>query len=260
GVRQRYFLTGFSRCIRCGGSMQAVSRASSGGRIFRSVCATYWNRGSTVCDNGMMADMPVADVAVSDILQAEVLKPRIVERALDLAVETLQHATGDESRVSGLERQLARLDRELANLAETAARGGAVPAILDLLTRRDQERRRVAADLARLTSSATRALPGTKALHARLREFLNDWRDLLQANTPQARSVLDCVLTDRIRFEPDDDQRQYRLTLPIAFDRLLVAVVPELRGLQDMVASPTGFDTSGIPFYGCFERPKWGAG
>jgi hypothetical protein len=31
------------------------------------------------------------------------------------------------------------------------------------------------------------------------------------------------------------------VTLPIAFDRL-VAVVPELRGLQDMVTSSTGRD------------------
>ena len=41
GVRSRYFLTGFGRCAVCGGSMQAVSRASSAGRNFRYVCATY---------------------------------------------------------------------------------------------------------------------------------------------------------------------------------------------------------------------------
>ena len=48
GVRTRYFLTGFGRCAVCGGSMQAVSRASSAGRNFRYVCATYWNSGASV--------------------------------------------------------------------------------------------------------------------------------------------------------------------------------------------------------------------
>jgi hypothetical protein len=64
----------------------------------------------------------------------------------------------------------------------------------------------------------------------------------------QARRVLDGVLVDRIRFDPDADHRRYQLTLPVAFDRLIVAAMPALRRLQEMMASPMGFETGGNPF------------
>jgi hypothetical protein len=52
--------------------------------------------------------------------------------------------------------------------------------------------------------------------------------------------VLDGVLADRIRFTPGRAQRRCTLTLPITFDRVLMAALPELgAGLQEMMASPT---------------------
>jgi hypothetical protein len=53
--------------------------------------------------------------------------------------------------------------------------------------------------------------------------------------------VFDLVLRDRIRFRPVEgkDGPSYELTVPIAFDRLLVSVIPSL---QVRVASPTGFE------------------
>ncbi len=90
GVRRHYFLTGHGRCSQCGGLMQAVSRASSAGRNFRYVCATYWNRGASVCANGRMVEMLVADSAVRDLLANEVLRQSIIERALDRALAVIQ--------------------------------------------------------------------------------------------------------------------------------------------------------------------------
>jgi len=67
--------------------MQAVSRLGAGGRrIFRYCCASYWNRGVAVCSNGRQVDMGMADRAVHDLLRTD-LKPRIFERALDLALD-----------------------------------------------------------------------------------------------------------------------------------------------------------------------------
>jgi DNA invertase Pin-like site-specific DNA recombinase len=229
GVRQQYFLTGFGRCVHCGGSMQAVSRASSVGRNFRYVCATYWNRGVSVCSNGMMVDMPVADAAVRDLLRAEVLQPRIVTRAIELAAVQAEQEQRDGSRVLRLRQRLAGLTVELSNLAQTAAHGGAVPAVLELLTQRDQERRLLAADLASEHRRVRPVLSSTD-LRQRLQGFLLNWHALLDANRPEARAVLDGVLADRIRFEPESDQHQYRLIVPIAFDRVVCAAVPELTG------------------------------
>lgn len=78
-------------------------------------------------------------------------------------------------------------------------------------------------------------------MRTRLRGFLDDWQQLLAADGVEARRLLDIALRDRIRFGPDAEQRRYRLFVPIAFDRILVAVLPELESqLQEMVASPTG--------------------
>ena len=132
GVRRHYFLTGFARCATCGGSMQAVSRASSSGRNFRYVCATYWNRGAAICPNGRMVDMAVADEAVQDLLATEVLRPAVVERALDRALAVIQAGAGVDRR-RPVERHLETVDAELRNLTETAAKGGAVPVVLEAI-------------------------------------------------------------------------------------------------------------------------------
>jgi hypothetical protein len=119
GVRTRYFLTGFGRCAVCDGSMQAVSRASSAGRNFRYVCATYWNRGASICPNGRMVTMAVADGAVQRLLATEVLRPVVVDQALTRALELLRTDADGSGRRQTLTRDLAAV--ELRNLAETAA-------------------------------------------------------------------------------------------------------------------------------------------
>ena len=239
GVRTRYFLTGFGQCDVCGGSMQAVSRASSAGRNFRYVCATYWNRGASICPNGRMVDMAVADGAVQQLLATEVLRPAVVDRALTRALELLRGDADGSGRREGLEHELARVEAELHNLADTAAKGGAVPVILEALERREADRRRLRAELERCEAPAT--LAPTSVLRAQLRQSLGDWESLLGRNVAEARPLLDLVLADRIRFTPIAD-RQYQLTVPIVFDRVMTAAVPELRGLQDRMASPTGFE------------------
>jgi hypothetical protein len=83
---------------------------------------------------------------------------------------------------------------------------------------------------------------------------------LLAGNTAEARQVLDGLLADRIRFAPSVAEHQYRLTIPLAFDRVLVAVVPQWQGLQETVASPSRraafreFALSvGIDFFGALK-------
>jgi hypothetical protein len=67
-----------------------------------------------------------------------------------------------------------------------------------------------------------------------LRTSLDDWRGLLTENVAEARPLLSVVPAgDRIAFQPLTDGR-YKLSVPIAFDRMLVMVVPELAGLQDL--------------------------
>ena len=239
GVRTRYFLTGFGRCDVCSGSMQAVSRASSAGRNFRYVCSTYWNRGASICPNGRMVDMSVADGAVHDLLATEVLRPAVVEQAITRALTLLTAENDGSGRRETLERDLTAVEAELRNLAETAAQGGAVPVILEALDRREADRQRLRHELAACQAPARIPPPGV--LRAQLRGVLDDWRGLLSRNVAEARPLLDLVLADRIRFTPMADRR-YQLTVPIQFDRVMSAAVPDLHGLQDRVTSPTGFE------------------
>ena len=177
GVRQHYFLTGFARCAMCGGSMQAVSRASGAGRNRRYVCATYWNRGATICSNGRMVEMRVADGAIQDLLAKEVLKPAVVERALDRALTLIQTGASGAGRRHVVERDLEMVDAELRNLAETAAKGGAVPVVLEALEQRDAERRRLLAELEACEAAPPLTLPSGRALRAQLGAFLRGLQD-----------------------------------------------------------------------------------
>jgi hypothetical protein len=144
--RRSYLLSGFARRSVCGGAIQAVSRSSTTGRLFRYVCGQYVN----VCGNRRMARMETADAAIRELLANEVLRPGVLERAPDLALEMLSADRQEderERRRQELEQRLAKLETQLANLADTAARGGAVPVILEALTRTDAERRAVLAQL-----------------------------------------------------------------------------------------------------------------
>jgi len=95
---------------------------------------------------------------------------------------------------------------------------------------------------AELTACKTEAPAQARlCLRAQLRGFLDDWPGFLSGNVAEARPVLHLVLADRIGFTPTAD-RGYQLTVPVVFDRVLTAAVPDLRGLQDRVASPRGTD------------------
>ena len=144
GVRRSYLLSGFARCALCGGSIQAVSRQSGGARQFRYACSSYWTRGASVCSNGRMTLLTDTDAALRELLAAEVLRPAVIQPALDRAVEQLrndQRGSALGARRRDVTLRLALLQRELANLADMAASGGAVPAILTALTAKDAERR-----------------------------------------------------------------------------------------------------------------------
>jgi hypothetical protein len=226
--------------------MQAVSRKSTTGRLFRYICSSYWNRGSSVCANGRMAVMEIADAAIRELLRSEVLRPAVIERALDRAVAILRTGAREQAqarRRAELPGRIAALETELSNLADTAARGGAVPAILEALTRKDTERRALAGELAALSQAGQAAEPlEPRALRRTLRGYLDDWQALLRGNVAEVRQLFALVLRDRIGFramEGENGTPSYELTVPIAFDRLLVSVVPSL---QVRVASPTGFE------------------
>jgi site-specific DNA recombinase len=245
GVRQSYLLSGFGRCGCCGGSVQVISRASTTGRLFRYGCGQYAGRGVAVCGNARLARLDQVDAGIRELLATEVLQPKIVELALDKAIAMLRApAQSNANRVQATKR-LRELETTLRNLTDTAARGGAVPAVLKALNEADAERRIVESQLTAMKTSRTANTVGdVHELRRTLRGYLDEWHALIGGNVAEARGLLQLLLRERIVFTPiagDDGRPMYELQIPIAFERLLVAVVP---GLQARVglASPTGFE------------------
>jgi DNA invertase Pin-like site-specific DNA recombinase len=242
-----YLLSGFGRCALCGGSMQAVSRASTRRgrrvRLFRYVCGNFANRGASVCRNGALAAMTAADDAIRSVLRQEILRTPVLERALDLAVATLQAGEARaQDHTAQLARRIAALETELERLAEVAARGGDVPAIAARLTRTDRERRALVEALAACRAAPASGTPRMDAAAARreLRGYLEGWDDLTSADVPSTRALLDVALRSRIVFRPIDAQGAltYELTVPLQLDRVLVRAVPALSRVRD--SSPMG--------------------
>ena len=117
-----------------------------------------------------------------------------------------------------------------------------MPVVLEALAKREPDRQRLRYALADATNGAGLAVtPG--ALKAQLRAFLADWMALVNGKVAEARNLLGIAMADRIGFEPSETG-SYALRVPIAFDRVITAAVPELRGLQDCLASPEGFEPS----------------
>jgi hypothetical protein len=186
-----------------------------------------------------MVTMAAADGAVQQLLATEVLRPAVVDQALTRALEVLRTDADGSGRLQALTRDLAAVEAELRNLAETAAKGGAVPVILKALKDREADGRRLQAELTACAAEPAATREPAHVLRAQLRGFLDDWQGLLSGNVAEARPLLDLVLADRIGFTPTAD-RGYQLTVPVMFDRVLTAAVPDLRGLRDRVASPRG--------------------
>jgi len=228
GSRQSYLLSGFARCGCCGGSVQVVSRASTTGRLFRYGCGQYAGRGATICSNARLARLDEVDAEIRELLATEVLRPTVIESALDKAIAMLRKPNLPVPDRNQLTKRLRAVEARLSNLTEMAAKGGAVPAVLEALNRSEAERQALERELAdRKVSRREDVCPDARTLRQVLRKQLDDWNGLIQGNVTEARGLLSVVLRERITFTPiagKADAPMYELKIPIAFDRLLVSL------------------------------------
>jgi len=166
-MRRSYFLSGFASCGCCGGSVQVVSSGSTTGGAFRYGCGQNAERGATVCANARRAKLDQVDAAIRAHLATEVLTPARREAALDRAIGMLQAPDPELDRARLTER-LRAVERLLVNLTDTAAQGGAVPAVVEALNRADTERRALLAALKQASANprADQTLAGTVAASA----------------------------------------------------------------------------------------------
>ena len=112
---------------------------------------------ATICGNARLAVLDQVDEG-REVLAKEVLRPNVIEAALDAALKMLRaDAQAPERSATAVKRWLAEVERRLANLTATAARGGAVLAIIEALNRADCERQALQAELAAIAKTARRS-------------------------------------------------------------------------------------------------------
>jgi len=228
-----HLLSGFARCAICGGGFASHSREHGKRRVQFYGCTSHWARGKTVCSNGLIGRMDIIDAEVLATLQDDVFRPSVIERAVEVALETFEAANLDEQREHA-EGELAAIDAEHAQLMAAVQRGGSVDTLARLVGRLQAlQARREALTKMQSNGRVIAAPRAAVGLERRIRAKLDDWRGLLARNRESGREVLKLLLTEPFRFSPEINERgrRYRFKGAIALDRVVEGVI-ELKSAQ----------------------------
>jgi DNA invertase Pin-like site-specific DNA recombinase len=229
GEGARYLLTGLVRCGLCGGTFEAMSRASGKRRAFVYGCAVHRRKGDSICQNALVVPMAAADVAILEAVESTLLDPAVVARAFSYAIEALEAERSTERR-DAIGADLAAAERAVARLTAAIAEGGELSPLVEALRTQEARRQELRARLATLTTPAFRK---PRDGREQLERHLVDWRGLLRANVEQGQQALRRLIDGRITFTPRDDHYEFRGT---------GTVQPMLAGVVQKLASPTGFE------------------
>jgi hypothetical protein len=152
----------------------------------------------------------IDDAILSDI-EGYVLHPKVVSRAIELALEGLRPSGRQAEREHvRIEKELQKIGTEIANLTRGIGAGGDLPLLVAAL--RDAERRRQALEADRTNlEQLGRFTTNTGAhLEQKIQEKLADWRTTLRQEAPQSRHVLRNLIEERITFTPTPDVACWR--------------------------------------------------
>ena len=236
GEGAKHLLAGLAKCI-CGASIEARSRRQGRRRVVFYGCSAYHRKGKTVCSNGLTLRADVLENAVLREVEAVVLDPRVVQVALDDAVERIVGDQGDEQRVE-LEQKIKRLDTELARLVEAVAQGGDSRTLTEEIQKREVRRQEFAATMEGLANrefAMWRSKPGVRE---DLEQRIRDWRGLLRRQATQGQQILRKLIDGRLLLTPhiDETPAYYEFSGIGTLTGLLSGIVPH------KLASPTGFE------------------
>ena len=224
GIESKYLLSGLLRCACCGASLTVHN--TSRRRQSYYVCASYHERGTTVCANGLRLPMLAADDAVLTEIGDVVLDRDIVAGAIEDAIAELRppRDTIDGKR-EALQTELRKLDEQQGRYVAAIAQAGEIDALVIALKTCDQDRQRVQRELAALDGMDRLSTFDVKRIERDLVNRLAEWRGLLKRQTPLARQVLSKLLADKIVWTPRKDEGLYEFAGRARFDRTLAGIV-----------------------------------
>ena len=236
GSESKYLLTGFVRCAVCGGGFCVRSRSHGSTRAYLYACTSYHKRGRAICGNHLEASMMVADGEVLQSLRRYVLDPEVVDRSLHLAIRSLQTSLNQPAPdVAPLRAELEQVNLELARLVDAIAAGGDLPSMLAAVNAREDRRRELLAALDAIRHREAAVRFDLSAVAAEVQGYVDEWRNVLGAQVPDARRILRRLLKQPVTFMPRPDEGIYTFQGVASLGELLAGTIR-----PTSVASPTG--------------------
>jgi site-specific DNA recombinase len=203
GSPSPYLLSGLAVCEMCGGTLKVRTREHGRTRAKFYGCASYHDRGTTVCTNGRDLPMADGDGIVIETLLDDVLSPDILDDAIDGAIELVQ---GDGADVAGrlerVEQDLEQVERERARLVAAVAAGGELSGLLDALQERERRRTYLQSERESIATQRRAGAVHVSDLRGELTELADSWRHVLATQPDESRPVILRLLDGRVSFGP----------------------------------------------------------
>jgi DNA invertase Pin-like site-specific DNA recombinase len=241
GTESKYLLTGLACCGCCGGGLFVRSRSHGRHRAFFYGCATYHNRGKSVCTNRLEVPMVSADSGVLASIEQYVLHPEVIEAAISEAMRLLNPTSTDvEERRQRLRAEISDIESELVNLAAAiATAAGALETLVTAVKNRERRLENLRSALSDLEGCRRIGQLVQQRLQQRLEHRLRDWQGLASRHMSDSRRVLGTLLEGRIAFTPQlaGEEAWYEFAGQASLARVLSGVV-STKGL----VAPRGFE------------------
>jgi hypothetical protein len=181
-------------------------------------------------------------------IAGDVLRPQLCEEIIATAREMFDELDQPATR-DRLAEDLKRIEREQSRLIDAIAAGADMPILVERLRGTEERRRQLAGELLQAQHHVAQRLSWS-AIEAQLRKSIMDWRSVvLRGDIAEARDAFRRLLATPIMFTPFEERgrRGIRFEGRIGLDAILGGE------LVTNVASPTGFEPSGIPFERTFR-------
>jgi hypothetical protein len=194
-------------CGCCGGSLKVRSRGHGNGRKHFYGCASYHERGRSVCANKADVPMVDADDIVIEALLDDVLDASMLEDAVSEALRLLQ-GEASEDRTQAIERELKTVEQERSRLVAAIAAGGQLDGLVQALQARETRRRELEGRREQMRSERRLRASDAARVQDELMALASSWRRVLVDDPTNARPIISSLLKGRVTIDPVKDARK----------------------------------------------------
>jgi site-specific DNA recombinase len=212
GNPSKYLLTNLALCGCCDAPLKVISRDHGNGRKRFYGCASYHDRGRTVCSNRTYAPMEDADRIVIEALIDDVLDRTMIAEAIDEALGLIQGEGHSEISASRIAKELQRLEHERERLIAAIAAGRTVTGLLEALQALEDRKTKLL-EAERAAISPQRRVQPIEAARVRreLTALAGSWRQVLTDDPENARPIVKSLLVGRVTISPTDIPKVWEL-------------------------------------------------